>query len=345
MQHARLSPSGSEKWMNCPGSVKAEQDYVSTYGEKGSGVYAEEGTRAHSLGETTLIKRTDPSTYIGDMIDGHEITADMAVAVQYYVDYVRNIPGDLKVECRIDLTKYIPDSFGTCDAHVISDTTLHVIDYKHGMGVPVYAEKNSQLMLYALGILEEGIEEIHLHIVQPRIHNTSTWIISRKELLIFGEEVRIKAAKAMNPNSPRIASEKACKWCKAKATCPELNKLTTDLISMDFEDLNKIDLAYILENEPLILAHLAAVKEHSMNYPPKGWKLVEGISHRKWIDEKKVMELLGDEGWTKKPITPAQALKLKILPKGVEDLIYKPKGAPKLVPDSDKREAITAEWD
>ena len=42
-------------------------------------------------------------------------------------------------------------SFGTGDCVIVSDGLLHIIDYKHGLGVLVSAEKNSQLSCYALG--------------------------------------------------------------------------------------------------------------------------------------------------------------------------------------------------
>ena len=44
--------------------------------------------------------------------------------------------------------------FGTSDAILISDGTMHVIDYKHGLGILVCAEDNPQMKCYALGALE-----------------------------------------------------------------------------------------------------------------------------------------------------------------------------------------------
>lgn len=56
---------------------------------------------------------------------------------------------------KLDLTQWIPDSFGTADCVIIGDTDLHVIDYKYGRGVRVEVGSNEQLMIYALGAVGE----------------------------------------------------------------------------------------------------------------------------------------------------------------------------------------------
>lgn len=67
------------------------------------------------------------------------------------------------------------------DCILIGGGVLHIIDFKYGKGVPVSAEGNPQLSLYALGAYEAykilyPIERIELHIVQPRISDEpSEW--------------------------------------------------------------------------------------------------------------------------------------------------------------------------
>ena len=48
-QHAILSPSGAERWLNCTPSARLEQQFPDTAGEA-----AAEGTLAHALGELLL---------------------------------------------------------------------------------------------------------------------------------------------------------------------------------------------------------------------------------------------------------------------------------------------------
>ena len=44
-EHAKLSASGSKKWLNCPGSVAFEKEFPDEESE-----FAKEGTTAHALG-------------------------------------------------------------------------------------------------------------------------------------------------------------------------------------------------------------------------------------------------------------------------------------------------------
>ena len=74
---------------------------------------------------------------------------------------------------------------------IVADDVLQIIDYKHGPGVLVSAEKNPQMMCYALGVLElfDGIYDINsiqMIIFQPRRENVSTYNISKEELLSRG---------------------------------------------------------------------------------------------------------------------------------------------------------------
>ena len=61
----------------------------------------------------------------------------------------------LATEVRVDFSEIVPEGFGTCDCLIIGGDTLCIVDYKHGKGVPVSAENNSQMRLYALGALKQ----------------------------------------------------------------------------------------------------------------------------------------------------------------------------------------------
>lgn len=87
------------------------------------------------------------------------------------------------IEQRVDFSRWVEQGFGTSDAILISDGTMHVIDYKHGLGILVSAEDNPQMKCYALGALElfddiYDIDTVSMTIYQPRRQNISTCEVS-----------------------------------------------------------------------------------------------------------------------------------------------------------------------
>ena len=197
--HALLSASGAGRWLNCTPSAKLEDEY----GEKKSSVYAEEGTLAHELSELYLRKDTlnsiseqDFDQRLEEIMANDLFSEEMLEVVPIYTDYcseqlaeakTENPLAIMEIEQKLDLTEYVPESFGTADCVVINDNLMEVIDLKYGKGVPVYAEWNKQLMLYGLGALQKydtmyDITEVRLTIIQPRINSISNWQISVEEL-------------------------------------------------------------------------------------------------------------------------------------------------------------------
>lgn len=368
-KHAKLSASGSSKWINCPGSVEAESKIV-----KRQSVYAEEGTLAHELADMCLKKKVDSSTFIGKTItvesDGKVLSTvvdkEMAKFVQEYLDYVRSFEtknSQLYTEDKVDFSNIAPDGFGTMDSAILDyDTGIcHIFDLKYGQGVEVSAVENTQGQLYALGFYNElkcldVIKAFIIHIIQPRKYNFSSWKISIKDLLAFGEFAKEKAKEALTPGAKRVPGYKQCEFCNAKASCTALDKFTQEIISADFDNLDKLDseevtdkrVKLILDNKKLIESFLNAVESRAFDRLVSGekipgYKLVEGKSNRKWIDgaEQTLIEKLGDEAFEKSLIGITAAEK-KLNKKEVNELTYKPKGRLTLAPESDKRPAVTS---
>jgi len=365
-KHAKLSASGSSKWLNCPGSVEAESKIPNK-----QSVYAEEGTLAHELADICLKKQLEAKKYIGyDVLYAPEksgiITEEMAKFVQEYIDYVlahETKNSQLYTEDRVDFSNIVPDGFGTMDAAILDyDTGIcHIFDLKYGRGVEVSAVENTQAQLYALGFYNELkcldiIKSFKIHIVQPRIFNYSSWEITLDDLVKFGEYASKKANEALAPNAPRTPGEKQCKWCNAKATCPALKKHTEETILKSFDDLNKDimfnelndeQLKLILDNKNLIEDFLKSVEQYIYDRVLngekfEGYKLVEGRSNRKWVDdaEEILKNKLGEDAYEKKLIGITAAGK-KLKKDEVEELTYKPEGKLQLVLASDKRKEVT----
>lgn len=232
-KHAKLSASSSERWMRCPGSIVLETFFD---GDETS-PYAEEGTKAHSVAEARLTALFAPrSRKAAARVKTleEETEAEMWQFTGQYIDYCKEIADALAleghtvrayIEQKVCFDRWVPQGFGTVDFCAVGGDELHIVDLKYGKGVPVYAVGNTQMRSYALGFLQEmdviydNIKNVTMHIVQPRISNTSSDTISVEDLRRWAtEELKPKADRAY-ANTREFHSGKHCKFCKAKATC------------------------------------------------------------------------------------------------------------------------------
>jgi hypothetical protein len=123
--------------------------------------YAAEGTAMHELARWCLENGRRAEERISTEIEGIEITDDMAELVQGYVDVVRGLTATARwtaVERKVDVSEITgqPEQFGTADFLALFDHELMVLDLKTGYR-PVSPVDNTQLMLYALGALQEVV--------------------------------------------------------------------------------------------------------------------------------------------------------------------------------------------
>lgn len=247
-QHARLSASGSETWLNCAGSINAQFGYKNE-----SSRYAIEGTFAHELADLCLKYNLPALNYLNNTLTIKDngklktliVTEEMANFVQEYVNYVKAYETNesvLYTENKVDFSNHVPDGFGTLDSAIYlpSTETLHIFDLKYGKGVKVTAEKNTQGMLYALGMINEldgldRFEDVYIHIVQPRIPSFTHYKTSRTELLEWSKYVSERAKMTMQADAPRTAGEKQCLWCLAKNECETLKQYKFNQLVADFD--------------------------------------------------------------------------------------------------------------
>lgn len=235
--HAELSASGSERWLNCPASVKLSRGLP----EPPESSYAIEGTTAHNHLETWLNNYWLLDT---DLSEKTLPPGEMRTAIKKCVDIVKRLSPldmpsiELFIEKKVSLSHIQEGMFGTADIVIAHYSTkrLYVLDYKHGKGVlvePSYEVEgrerlNTQLAYYGVGALRElGVKkfnDIVLGIVQPRAANAKglhmrTTTISVDELLKY-EYFFKQGVKRVYSANPKPFEGPWCHWCRAKEVCP-----------------------------------------------------------------------------------------------------------------------------
>lgn len=358
--HALLSASSSARWLACPPSAVAAAMYESVDTD-----FTREGTLAHEVAEN--LARVAPY-YKEFYRDGwpKEVTQEMLDCAKAYGDYIQElITSDdavVLLEQRVDFSPWVPGGFGTCDCLVIQGHRLDVVDYKYGQGVAVSAAENPQMSLYGLGALNDfgviyDIQEVVLHIFQPRINNVSSWPTDAAALRARGDEIKPIAALAAEGKGEMSAGDH-CRFCPHAGKCPALAAACTRLVNVNggpvaVPDLEPWMVADILKAEPMISAWLRSVKDRALaallnGEQIPGYKVVEGRGSREWSDPKAVEATLfhdiglSEEEYMTEPVllSPAQLEKSigkKKVAELVGNLIVSKPGSPTVAPESDKR--------
>jgi len=233
------------------------------------------------------------------------------------------------------------------------------VDYKHGKGVEVSAEGNTQLSLYSLGALEifDGIYDIDrvcVHIFQPRKSNVVSSTMDKSDLYQWADTELTEKAQLAYEGQGSFSCGEWCRFCKAKAECRERAEANLALARYEFQSpalLDDEEIADILGKVDALTAWVSDVKEYALQQAISGkewtgWKLVEGRSNRKYTSEAAVattVEGAGFDPYERKVlgVTAMQKMLGKIrFEELLAPYIEKPQGKPTLVPESDKRPAM-----
>lgn len=368
-KHALLGASSAARWIACTPSARATEglpDQESTY--------AAEGTRAHEVCEKALRYKLakweagKPFDLLSDWAQ-QSMPTGMFNAANQYVSFLHDQwvgfscrPG-VFIEQEVDVSRWVPDGFGTCDCLMIGGGLLHIIDFKYGQGVPVSPVRNPQLMYYALGAYAlfdglENIDTVRMSIVQPRIQEEpETWELPLSDLLSWAREVLQPAAEMAWRGEGTFCPGEHCRFCKAHPGCrgwqekygplagfeplPQPAALSDEELG---EWLQKVEglAAYARELEDY--AQTALLEGRTL----PGWKLVQGRSTRKWTDQDAAFRQMEADGideamlYTRTPISLTAAEKMlgkKKFAEVMSAFITRAPGAPKLAKDSDPRPA------
>lgn len=287
-------------------------------------------------------------------------------------------------EERVHVRSISEELWGTADFILYQKgNKIKVYDFKYGYGV-VEAKENKQMACYLQGAMEtfagDVFDELEQIIVQPRAPHADgvvrRWIVPQEWLATFLEEARAAVEETARPDA-KLKSGDHCKWCPAQSGgCPEIFREAQMQTQADFTvyapteteikagNLGGLPDIRLMSFEKLALAlgwqdaiesffssvkdRVREVLESGQSVP--GWKLVEGRSNRKYIDEKKVIERyepeIGERLWEKKLLSPAK-LEAVVGKKKIDDLVYKPEARKAIARDTDPRPvaALSAQVD
>lgn len=331
-KHAILSPSAAHRWLHCTPAPRVEAEFPETTSE-----YAEEGRLAHSVCElaakkkfTVMNNRAYNSRLKKLKADpkwDDEMLSTAATYVEHLTEHAMRFEHApyVALEVQVDITDYAPEAFGTCDCVMIGGDELIITDYKHGKGVPVSAQDNPQMLLYALGALKlyrpiygDMIRRVSTYIDQPRLGSYDGASMTVEELLAWGESIKPKAAAAFM-GTGEFAPGEWCRFCRAKAKCRARANQNTAL--EDFKDciplgrsipmqteydatgfkpsncLTDEEIGALLVRAEGLVAWYNDLKEYALvaclnGKTIPGWKAVEGRSTRAWTDQDAALEAL-----------------------------------------------------
>lgn len=374
-KHSKLGASASDRWINCPGSIRMSAGIPSV-----ESAYALEGTVAHEVCEILLEGRTPPAE-----IKGVEITDEMVEHCNVHVDYVWSrarineaLPvgerPEIDIEQRFSLPSLHPDFFGTADCVIYKpeEKRLIVIDFKYGRGIPVEAKDNPQLRYYALGAAmkkhNRGVSVVETVIVQPRCPHPDGPIrsdeISALELMEWSSDLVAAAKATEEPDAPLNPGD-WCKFCPAAVTCTALQQKVLEQAQADFADDGTLYLGDVLSYDAKVvwdkLAYVDQIEdwcrgirnfahhEAEAGRCDARYKLVATRPTRRWKDEDRIIDKLvalglGDDEIYPEPKVKSPAQIEKVIGKKrkgeIADLIESVSSGTVLAPIDDPRPAV-----
>ena len=360
--HALLSASSSHRWLHCNPSARLEREFADR-----ETIAAAEGTAAHALAEHKLKRKLKlRSERPVSPFD----TDEMEVCTDDYADFVmeqvtkerrRDLNTQVFIEQRLDFSCYVPEGFGTGDCLIVSRGRLHIIDLKYGQGLLVDSEENPQMMLYALAALNQyeeqyQIKKVKLTIFQPRRDNVSTWETTVAKLKKWATKDLVPKAQRAFKGEGEYCPGEWCIFCKAAVKCRARADDKLRLAQSEFKMpplLTDAEIESVLAKLPDIKKWADEIQEYALakalaGKEWTGFKLVEGRSVRKFTDERAVVKAANEAGYhdiykqSLISITEMEKLMGKVeFSKVLGALVTKPQGKPTLVPDTDKRQAIS----
>ena len=314
--HYKFSPSGSKKWLNCGGSLALIESLKKKglIPQESTNDASELGTGVHEVGEICLNRYieylnsykskvvVEPKNYYNAVVNKHVMTSDCIDAVTIYYEYCKhaidvNGPGYSWVETK-NVHPKCKDLGGTSDfvSLCFIDGVLEIVDYKNGTGVVVWAEDNTQGMIYAIltyyslsDIHRSKIKEVRITICQPRHHlykdndGLDSWKISIEELLAWEKDVLFPQIRKIEAGTTELnPSEGACQWCEAWNHCDARERIVDRFKSIleGEEELGDLDLDGDELDDLFTISDSTMVDADTETYIDSQ---IEGYDRKSWV--------------------------------------------------------------
>ena len=370
--HAILSASGSKKWLTCTPSARFEEQFPDEDSE-----FSLEGTFAHAVFEQELLNflglPVDPLPKDLMRFDSVILREHVKKAVDFAVNEIlltRGVHPDalILVEQKLDFSRWVPEGFGTGDLVIVTPDYVEVMDLKYGAGVFVPAQDNSQMRLYGLGALSMfgnlyDSKRVRTTVLQPRMDNFGSEAMAVPELLAWAESEVVPKAAAAWAGEGEFVPGSHCSdgFCKARYVCAARGQQALTLAKQDFAlrppaELTDDQILRVLEVGAQVTDWIGDVREHALKRALSGdtwpgYKVVEGRSVRKIVDQEAAAAALVKAGVPEaviydrvmRGITALETILGKNrFAEVLGDHVEKPPGKATLVPESDKRQAISS---
>jgi len=376
--HAKLSASGSKKWLTCTRSAALEDQFPDE-----QSTFAAEGTFAHEVFELIIrryLRRVSTKDFDRSMNNLRQNEFWSAQLYDYVndaaavaIDAIEQARSECKdpvvlVEQRLDFSPWVPEGFGTGDLVIVTDRWVWVLDLKYGKGIPVECEGNTQMQLYGLGAYNElahlyDVKSVRMTVLQPRLNNYGSSELLVGDLLDWANQyVKPRAQLAWDGEGDFAPGEQCTSgFCRARFLCPARAEAALAVAKQDFalkapELLTQDQLVGVLAKADMAIKWLQDVQSYALaqaeaGHEIPGYKLVEGRSNRKYTDADAVAEKLIQAGVDEAVIYERSLLGITAMEKAIGkkkfaellgDLVTKPQGKPTLVQVDDKRPALSS---